>query len=81
MSERERVTASERLKQILRASGHTPYGIAARANLPHTVVTRFLNGERGLSTASFDRICAAYRVRLVTSGRPGNTGPRERAAV
>lgn len=47
---------SEQIRRIIKASGMTRYEIAKRAGIEQSALSRFMSGERGLSTATLDRL-------------------------
>jgi transcriptional regulator with XRE-family HTH domain len=55
---------SDQLRAAIKASGLTPYAVAASAGVTPSIVTRFLNGERGLSLESLDAIGVALGLHL-----------------
>jgi transcriptional regulator with XRE-family HTH domain len=55
---------SEQLKAIIRGKGLTAYAVAQSAGLAVASIQRYLNGERGLSTTSFDRVCEVLDLEL-----------------
>ncbi len=58
-------TASETLKEIIRARRLTAYTLAKMSGASVDPIQRFLNGERGLSIATFDRLADALGLDLV----------------
>ncbi len=65
-------TVSGQLRGIIASRGLTPYAVAQVADVAPSVVTRFVNGERGLSQESFDAVCTALGLRFTETrrGRP-----------
>jgi transcriptional regulator with XRE-family HTH domain len=53
------------LRRIIASRGLTAYALGKAAGVDAGVVKRFLNGERGLSLATLDKIAAALDLRLV----------------
>jgi ribosome-binding protein aMBF1 (putative translation factor) len=73
-------TASETLKEIIRARGLTAYTLAKMSGASVDPIQRFLNGERGLSIATFDKLTEALGLDLVerkTTRRRKATGPTD----
>jgi transcriptional regulator with XRE-family HTH domain len=60
----ERHPVSSRLRAIITSRGLTAYALGKAAGVDAGVVQRFLNGERGLSLTSLDKIAAALHLRL-----------------
>jgi transcriptional regulator with XRE-family HTH domain len=58
-------TISEQLREVIRRRGLTAYKVAKDAGLSHTVVQRFLDGERGLKLDSADKLAQTLRLRLM----------------
>ncbi len=56
---------SEQLRRILESRGVSAYALDKAADLDPGVVARFLDGRRGLTLASADRLAAALGIRLV----------------
>ena len=52
-------SASDTLKEIIRARGLTAYALAKMSGASVDPIQRFLNGERGLSVATFDKLTEA----------------------
>jgi hypothetical protein len=50
---------SDQLAALIRSSGQLPTDLARDAGVAPSVLTRFLRGERGLSSESIDRIADA----------------------
>lgn len=67
---------SDHLRAVITARGDTPSSVARAADVAPSVLTRFMNGERGLTLDTFDRITTALGLRLVETGRRGKVGPR-----
>ena len=55
---------SQGLAQAIRASGLSPYMVAKQSRINSSMVTRFLNGERGMSLATLDRLAAVLGLEL-----------------
>ena len=53
---KRRVDLSEQLRRAIRDSGLTPYRIATDAGVDRAVMTRFVNGDRGLTLDTASRI-------------------------
>jgi transcriptional regulator with XRE-family HTH domain len=56
---------SEQLRDVIRRRGLTAYKVAKDAGVSHTIVQRFLDGDRGLKLDSADKIARALRLRLM----------------
>jgi transcriptional regulator with XRE-family HTH domain len=65
-----RSSLSDQLREIIRSRG-TAYATAKAAGVDPGVVSRFLNGERGITSDTLDRIALALNLRLVEVGRRG----------
>lgn len=57
-------TISETIRETIRARGLTAYAVAKSAAVSVDAVQRFLNGERGLSLATADKVAAALGLEL-----------------
>lgn len=53
---RRRADLNEQLRKAIKASGLTPYRIATDAGVDRAVMTRFVNGDRGLTLDTASRI-------------------------
>lgn len=58
----DRLSAS--IADVIRASGQTPYNIAKGAGVAQSQLSRLLNGERGLSAESIERIADYLGLRI-----------------
>jgi len=56
---------STALKKALRKSELTPYAIAKETGIQRDVLTRFLNGERGLQLETVDRLAKFFGLDIV----------------
>lgn len=66
---------SEILKDVIRRRGLTAYRVGKNSGTSIDAVQRFLNGESGLRSDSFDKVCLALGLVLVER----EPGPRRRA--
>jgi plasmid maintenance system antidote protein VapI len=55
---------SEQLRRII-AAEPSCYDLASRVGVSRSILTRFLKGERGLTTDTIDRLAAVLRLRIV----------------
>lgn len=67
--------ASE-IKRAITSKGLTSYAVGQLAGVNPTLISRFLNGERGLTLASADKIIAGLGLRLVEDGKVKGKGNR-----
>lgn len=67
-----RTHPTDALRAAIILDGRPVQRIAREANVPATIITRFMNRDRGMTTRSFDRVAAAMGLELV---------PRRRRAV
>lgn len=72
---RQRFPIPDQLRGIIRARGLTAYELARQVETAPSVITRFLNGERGLTLDTFDRIADALNLKLVEGPRPAARTP------
>lgn len=61
----KRPTITEQLKSAIAESGKTRYRIAQESGLSEAALSRFVNGERGLTTASLDALADVLGLELV----------------
>ena len=59
-----RETVSDRLRAIIRARGLTACQVAHDAGVNPSLVSRFMAGERGLTTPSLDAVCLSLGLEL-----------------
>lgn len=64
MAKRRRQTASEQLRQFISERDESLAEIGRQTGVDHSMLSRFLRGERGLSTKSLDRLCKYLGVEL-----------------
>ena len=64
MAKAKRENLSEQLRRVIREHGESLAQIGRETGVSHTMLSRFLRGERGLSTASLDRLCGYLGVEL-----------------
>ena len=62
------------IRRAIRDSGLTPYRIATDADVDRSVMTRFVNGERGLTLDTASRICDRLGLKLRAVKRPKAKG-------
>ena len=74
-----RESVSDQLRSIIRARNLTPYAVSQAAGVSPSVVSRFVNGERGLTTDSLDAVCSALGLELKETRR-GRHAPGARQA-
>jgi len=77
---RQSATISNQLRAIIRGRGLTPYAVSQAADVSPSVVTRFVNGERGLTSDSLDLICEALGLELRETRR-GRSTPGARKVI
>ncbi len=77
---RQSATISNQLRAIIRGRGLTPYAVSQSADVSPSVVTRFVNAERGLTSDSLDLICEALGLELRETRR-GRSTPSTRKTV
>ncbi len=72
----ERTPLDEALKSRIRDKGLTAYALAKLAEVRPHVVQRFLNGERGLTLATADKLAGVLGLELTPRGAENHkTGP------
>jgi hypothetical protein len=55
---------SDQLRDAVKACGKSAYRISKDTGLSAALLSRFLNGETGLSQASIDMLCAYFGLKL-----------------
>jgi len=64
------VAPSTTLRAAVILDGRPIVAIARDARLPHSVISRFVRGERGLTMRSFDRLATVVRLEMRQVTRP-----------
>ena len=64
------MTVSEALRRGIRDSGLSAYALGKLADVDPHQISRFLDGRRGLTANTIDRLAEALGLRLVTAPRP-----------
>ena len=80
---RQRAAISGQLHAILTRGEHNLYEVAKAAKVPLSSLTRFVDGERGLTLATADKLADALGLKLVETGRDRvrtSKSPRPRSA-
>lgn len=62
-------TVSEQIRGIIEASGMTRYEISKRTGVEQSALSRFMSGERGLSTATLDKLGGLLDLEVVVHGQ------------
>ena len=71
-------TPSETLRKIIRGCPISPSELGRLSDTSPGVITRFVKGEREITTATFDRLCQAMNLKLVQAGPLPTQQPRSR---
>ena len=71
MARRQRKTISEQLRRAIRARGQSLCQIAEGCGIDDARLSRFMRGQRGMTTKTLDRLCAYLRLELRESKRKG----------
>lgn len=67
------MSISDQLRRIIESSGQSWYRIAIESGVQQSSLSRFMRGERGLTTDSLDKIGAVLGLELKvkkTGGKP-----------
>ena len=67
---RTRPSISDQLRAIIDGCGLTRYQIAKRAGIEQSALSRFMSGERGLSTQTLDALVGVLDLQLITGNQP-----------
>jgi transcriptional regulator with XRE-family HTH domain len=71
-------TVGHQLRQAITEDGRTAFALGRDAEVDPGMIQRFLNGERGLTLATVDKLALALGLRLTIVGRlPGRGRPRK----
>ncbi len=60
----QRTAISDTLRAAIVLDARPVHRIARTANVPPSILSRFVRGERGMTTRSFDRVAAAVGLEL-----------------
>jgi transcriptional regulator with XRE-family HTH domain len=63
-------TIAEQLRAAIDADGRTRYRIALDAQIAHETLSRFYNGERGLSWDALERLAETLGLTLTKAKQP-----------
>jgi transcriptional regulator with XRE-family HTH domain len=63
---------SEQLRQAIARSGLSQYRLAKLSGIDQSQLSRFMNGERGLSIEGIEKICELIGARLAIKAKPAN---------
>ena len=76
MSKRQadRTDLAEQLRKAIAASGLTPYRIATDADVDRAIMTRFVNGDRGLTLDTASKIADYLALELRPKRRSAKKG-------
>ncbi|MBM4071155.1 MAG: helix-turn-helix transcriptional regulator [Planctomycetes bacterium] len=58
-------TVSDALREAIRENGKSLYQVAKNSGINYSVLWRFLEGERQLTTVTVDRLCCYLGYKLV----------------
>jgi len=64
---------TNKLKRIIAECGLSRYEIARRSGVSEAALSRFVNGQRGLSTDTLDRLARTLGLELVARQPKGRT--------
>lgn len=62
---------SETIKQLIDGCGMTRYEISKLSGVEQSALSRFMSGERGLTTESIDKLAEALDWKIVANKRKG----------
>jgi hypothetical protein len=69
------MSISTQLQAAIRNAGESVYAVSKGSGVPQSVLSRFVNGERGLSLESVDRLAEYLELEL----QPKRASPRKPA--
>ena len=64
MKRQQRTDLAAVIRRAIAESGLTPYRIATDADVDRAIMTRFVNGQRGLTLDTASRICEVLGLEL-----------------
>lgn len=62
---------SDQLRRLIEASPLSRYEISKRTGIDQAVLCKFVAGQRGISTGSWDKLAECLGLRLVGDDQPG----------
>ena len=74
MKRKEREKLSHQLRRIMAESGLSRYEIARRTGVQESALSRFFNGQRGLTTETLDKLGECLGLRIVADKLPKQKG-------
>jgi transcriptional regulator with XRE-family HTH domain len=63
---KKRATISDQIRQVIESSGLSRYEICKQAGIDQAAMSRFMSGERGLSTSTLDKLADVLGLEIVT---------------
>ncbi len=67
----QKLAISQQIRRLIESSGMSRYEIARQAGIEQSVLSRFMSGERGLTTLTLDRLGELFDLEIVQRGRKG----------
>jgi transcriptional regulator with XRE-family HTH domain len=65
-----KMTFSEQLHQAIESSGMSRYQISKGSGVEQSALSRFVSGQRGLTTSALDKLADFLDLRLTMAGKP-----------
>lgn len=65
-------TFSDSIRLAIDQSGMTRYEISKRTGVEQSALSRFMSGERGLSTSTLDKVAELLNLEVVQRSRTGS---------
>jgi len=66
---KQKPTLSDQIRRLIESSGMSRYEIARQTGIEQSVLSRFMSGERGLTTLTLDRLGELFDLEVVHRGR------------
>jgi plasmid maintenance system antidote protein VapI len=71
---RKRLTFSDELRRAVNDCGLSRYRICKELGIAESTLSRFISGERGLTTKCLDRLAALLDLHVASAARPKKKG-------
>ena len=72
----KRLPVSDQIRRLVDASGMSRYEIAKRTGIDQSAMSRFMSGERGLSSTALDALGELLDLQVVVRGAKRKRGKR-----
>jgi plasmid maintenance system antidote protein VapI len=74
MAKRRKQTISDAVRQAIDECGESRYSIAKATGIDQAALSKFYNGQRGITTDTLDRLAEYLELRIVMDRKPKSKG-------